>query len=223
MKELNVLIVDDHEMIRDGLRYMLESEESSNNFKIDDANDGESGIDKALSNFYDIILMDYQLPDIDGAEAVKRIVNKKPGTKILALSNYDEYAYITNMMESGAKGFILKNVTPTELQKAIETVLNGKNYFSNEVALKLMQPHYSNVIATKPKKLKTSAQVKQLLSERELQILALVAKEFTNEEIAGQLNISKRTVDTHRNNLIRKVGVKNTVGLVKFAIKHKVI
>lgn len=223
MKDYRILLVDDHEMIRDGLRYMLEADPDEMKVDIDEAETGEQGANMALQGHYDLVLMDYQLPDIEGAAVVKRIIEEKPDMKILALSNYDEYAYITNMLNSGAKGFILKNVSPSELRKAVETVIAGKNFFSNEVALKLMQPHYRRVLEDESPKKVTTEEVSKILSKREIEILQYIAKEYTNEEIAQKLSISKRTVDTHRNNLIKKVGVKNTVGLVKFAIGNGVI
>jgi DNA-binding NarL/FixJ family response regulator len=116
-----ILIVDDHKMVRDGIRYMLESQTKKFNFLVDEAETGAEGVDKALASEYDVIIMDYQLPVFDGLEATKRIIASAPETKILALSNYDEYTYIQNIIQAGAKGFVLKNIGPDELVNAIDT------------------------------------------------------------------------------------------------------
>ena len=137
-KNIRILIVDDHKMVREGIRSMLEFQESKFKFFINEAGDGEEGIEIAGQNPYDIIIMDYQLPGMDGADAAKLILEKNPDAKILALSNYNEYMYIDRMIKTGVKGFVLKNVTPEELIKAIDTILKGSNYFSNDVAIKLL-------------------------------------------------------------------------------------
>src|SRR6186713_2467756 len=126
-KVIEILIVDDHKMVRDGIRIMLESQEERLSFSIEEAETGESAIESIENKDYDIILMDQQLPGISGAEVVSRIMKLKPDSRILAVSNYDEFAYITDMLKSGAKGYVLKNIGPDELFKAIETILDGKN------------------------------------------------------------------------------------------------
>ncbi|MCU0430052.1 MAG: response regulator transcription factor [Cytophagaceae bacterium] len=210
-----ILIVDDHKMVRDGIRYMLESQTKKYNFLVDEADNGLDGVDQALSGEYDVVIMDYQLPNIDGLEATKRIIAKAPETKILALSNYDEYTYIQNIIQAGAKGFVLKNIGPDELVTAIETVRNGKNYYSNDVAVKLI--HYVN---NQPQ---TRQRNTHELSEREIEIIRMIASEKTNEEIAQELNLSKRTVDTHRQRILEKLNVKNTAGLIRIAVQEGLV
>ncbi|MBI2269859.1 MAG: response regulator transcription factor [Bacteroidetes bacterium] len=213
-ENVRVLIVDDHQMIRDGIRTMLESKTDTCRFIISEAESGEDAIVKVQKNDYDIILMDYQLPGINGAATVYNLLLYKPHLKILALSNYDEYSYIRKIVDSGAKGYILKDIGPTELYTAIATILSGKPYYSNDVALKLI--HHKTADA----KLRYRG---VSLSKREIQVLKGIANEKSNEEIAKKLNIAKRTVDSHRQNLINKLGVKNTVGLVKLALELKLI
>jgi DNA-binding NarL/FixJ family response regulator len=217
-KNIRILIVDDHKMVRDGIRSMLEFQESKFKFFINEAGDGEEGVEIALQNPYDIIIMDYQLPGIDGADAARLILEKKPEAKILALSNYNEYMYIDRMIKTGVKGFVLKNVTPEELIKAIDTILNGSNYFSNDVAIKLLNFGNNNSdsrIRFRNPKMKICDD----LSTREMEVLKLVGEAKSNDEIAELLSISKRTVESHKQNLLRKIGVKNTSELIKFAVE----
>ncbi len=220
-KKIRILIVDDHKMVRDGIRSMLESQEKKYKFILEEAENGEEGVEKAKKAYYDVIIMDYQLPIMNGVDATRTIMAHNPEMRVLALSNYDEYMYIDNMMKSGARGFVLKNIGPEEIIHAIETLMNGKNYYSNDVAVKLISfdpDHLQVARLLRQKRDKT-----EMLSKRELEILKLIATEYTNEEIANRLFISKRTVDTHRQNLMKKLNVKNTAGLVKFAFELKIL
>jgi DNA-binding NarL/FixJ family response regulator len=210
---VRLLIVDDHQMVRDGIRVMLESQNKTYIFIITEAENGEDAIKNILKYDFDIILIDYQLPKMSGMETVERMLLYKPTTKILALSNYDELTYINNMLKAGASGYILKNVEPVELIAAIKTILNDKVFYSNEVAIKLIES----------KKKISSSIDKYSLTKRELEILKLITEEKTNDEISSLLFIAKRTVDSHRQNLLTKLGVKNTVGLTKIAIELKMI
>jgi DNA-binding NarL/FixJ family response regulator len=208
VETIKLLIVDDHQMVRDGIRVMLESL-SKYSFIITEAEDGEEAIKKIIQHRYDIVLIDYQLPKMTGAQTVENILTYKPDTIVLALSNYDEVTYITHMLQAGAKGYILKNIEPAQLLTAIKTVMDGKPFYSNEVAIKLIEKEKINVKPNKKDKFG--------LSERELLILKMIAEEMSNDEIAKSLFVAKRTVDSHRQNLLAKLNAKNTVGLVKAA------
>ena len=218
-RNVRILIVDDHKMVRDGIRSMLEFQESKFKFFINEAVDGEEGVEIAGNNPYDIIIMDYQLPGIDGADAARLILEKNPEAKILALSNYNEYMYIDRMIKTGVKGFVLKNVTPEELIRAIETILNGSNYFSNDVAIKLLNFENNNPDSFRRRLHSSKAKVYDELSTREMEVLKLISEAKSNDEIAEQLSISKRTVESHKQNLLRKLGVKNTSELIKVAVE----
>jgi DNA-binding NarL/FixJ family response regulator len=210
---VKLLIVDDHQMVRDGIRVMLESQNNILSFIITEAENGEDAIKYVLKNKYDIVLIDYQLPKMSGMETVERILLYKPATKILALSNYDELTYINNMLKAGVSGYILKNIEPVELISAIKTILDDRIFYSNEVAIKLIESRK-----------RIDASIDNLsLTKRELEILKLIAQEKTNDEMSSLLFIAKRTVDSHRQNLLRKLGVKNTAGLIKSAIEMKII
>jgi DNA-binding NarL/FixJ family response regulator len=209
VKIIRLLIVDDHQMVRDGIRIMLESKKNFLRFEIDEAENGEIAIQKILRKNFDIVLIDYQLPGMTGIETLQRIHLYKKDIKVLVLSNYDEFSYVKSMMDEGANGYILKNIDPSQLIHAIQSVLAGTPYYSNEVALKLIDSAKSSD--------KSVSANKSGLSKRELEILKMIAIEMTNDEIAKSLFISKRTVDTHRQNLLKKLQVKNTAGLIKAA------
>jgi DNA-binding NarL/FixJ family response regulator len=215
VKLIRLLIIEDYHMVREGIRMMLESKENFLRFEVDEAENGQIAIGKILKKEFDIVLIDYQLPGMNGKETLKEIRLYKKDLKVLALSNYDEYSYIKSMMDEGANGYILKNIEPAELIRAIETVLSGKEYYSNEVLVKLLDAAKNSD--------KNISQHKSGLSKRELEVLELIAHEKTNDEIAGILFIAKRTVDTHRQNLLKKLQVKNTAGLIKAAYDFKLL
>src|SRR5258705_4026396 len=215
LKIIRLIIVDDHQMVRDGIRVMLESKENFLRFEIDEAENGEIAVSKILKKNFDIVLIDYQLPGMSGIETLQRIRLYKKDIKVLALSNYDEFSYVKSMIDGGANGYILKNIEPSQLINAIQSVLAGIPYYSNEVALKLIDSAKNPV--------QTILTRKSGLTKRELEILKMIALEMTNDEIAKSLFISKRTVDTHRQNLLNKLSVKNTAGLIKAAYEFNLL
>lgn len=212
---IRILIVDDHQMVRDGIRVMLNNQEKQAQFVIDDAEDGAEAIKKILYKDFDIVLLDYNLSGKNGAEITADILRYKPAIKILALSNFDELGYVESMINAGAKGYILKNIEPSQLVAALKTLLAGKVYYSNEIAVKLIEASQKDSIHIKKSK--------DALTQRELEVLTLICMEKTNEEIAEELFVSKRTIDTHRQNLLLKLRAKNTAGLIKAAFKLKLI
>jgi DNA-binding NarL/FixJ family response regulator len=215
MQAIKLLIVDDHKMIRDGLKLMLTSLKKWLYFDIEEAESGEEALTKVSRKNFQVVIIDYQMPGISGAETALRILRHKPETKILALSNYDELPYVESMIQAGVKGYVLKNIEPSQMLSAIKTILDDKIYFSNEVATKLIE-------TAKKDSLKNILE-KQSLTKREIEVLKMIAMELTNDEIAKNLSVCKRTVDTHRQNLLNKLHAKNTVGLVKAAYKLSLI
>ncbi|GAB2821129.1 response regulator transcription factor [Ferruginibacter profundus] len=212
---INVLVIDDHKMVRDGLKLMLQSLNRWMPFKVVDAETAESALVKISKTNFELIIIDYRLPGLSGAEVVYRILRFKPMAKILVLSSYDELAYIQSMIDAGAKGYVLKSIEPAEMLKAIKTILSGKVYYCSEVAVKLIDAAGDSTIKID--------KAKQLLTRREIEVLRMIAMEMTNEEIAKKLFVAKRTIDSHRQNLIHKLQVKNTVGLVKAAYQLDLI
>ncbi len=212
---INMLIIDDHKMVRDGLKIMLASLKNFMLFKVEEAESGEDAITKISRSDFEIAIVDYQMPGISGAETIHLILRHKPQMKILALSNYDELSYIQSMVDAGACGYVLKNIEPAEMLNAIKTILSNKIYYCNDIAVKLIE-------SAEDKKAKKTIS-KKVLSNREAEVLQLISMEMTDNEIAQKLFLSKRTIDTHRQNLLNKLQVKNTVGLIKAAYKLNLI
>jgi len=211
MKNLTVFLVDDHKLFREGLRLLIE-----NILKVHDIHEASNGQQflEMLGNVRpDLVFMDIDMPVMDGIRATELALSKIPDLNIIALSMYGDEDYYTRMMKAGAKGFILKNSGIVEVERAIEHVTAGKNYFSQEILSGLLQT--MTIKKTDPK----SGE----LSEREKEVLYHICKGLSNQEIADLLFLSKRTVDKHRENLLNKTGSRNTSGLVIYAIKNGII
>lgn len=216
---IKILIVDDHKILRDGIKSIFSK---SKEIKII----GECGDGSEVSEFLkdhniDVILMDITMPKLNGIETTKIIKEQYPDIKILALSMHNDYHYIQKMLEVGANGYILKNTSGEEMTRAIKQVYEYKTFFTQEVT-DIVMSSYLNDQTSKTKTAKNSDLLKKL-TERELDVLRLIADEFTNSEIGEKLYISRRTVDTHRRNLLHKIGAKNSIGLIRFAYNNGII
>ena len=217
---IRILLVDDHKIIRDGLKALLGGEETLR--IVGECEDGDEVLQFLSKNEVDVILMDINMPVVNGIEATRLVTDHYPGMKIIALTMHDEDGYISKVLKAGASGYVLKNAGKTELVNAIkEVALKAENYYSKEVADIMMKKYLKKSTAV-AKPLNQMVNPEDL-TKRELEILKLIAEELTNNEIADKLYISPRTVDTHRRNLLQKLAVKNTAGLVKFAIQHGII
>jgi DNA-binding NarL/FixJ family response regulator len=161
--------------------------------------------------------LDVHLPDIEEEELIQKIRAIKPALKILYLTIMRGTRYIHKLLKYDIQGYLLKNTNIAELTKAIESVGEGKKYFSKEINILDTSQDFRNTVTIEDKK------VDEILSKREIEVLTLICKEYSNSEIAKKLFLSVSTVETHRKNLIAKLGVNNTVGLVKFALKNKLI
>lgn len=214
MNSTRILLADDHQMFRTGISNLLQKIEGFD--LVGEAKDGDEVIRLACQLHPDVIVMDIQLPIIDGISATKQVLTKYAEAKILALTSYESEDYVANMLRAGAKGYILKEAPIEELVLAIKTISNGSSYFAKEISGKIlaMLENASQPSASK------APEERSTLTEREMEILELIASEMTNKEIAGLLFISPRTVETHRRNLIQKLKVKNTVGLMRFYLNN---
>ena len=208
--KVNIIIADDHQMFLDGLCSLLERNHKIN--IIDIAHNGNEVLRLLKHNkMVDLVISDISMPNMDGIELTKIIKKRFPKIFVIALSMYKQSQYINKLIKSGVDGYLLKNADIEELEVAILKVAKGEKYFSKEVMEEYMNSIFS------PLSIKKS-QAK--LSKRELQVIELIAKEFTNSQIADKLCISTYTVDTHRKNIMQKIQAKNTAGIVKYAIQH---
>jgi DNA-binding NarL/FixJ family response regulator len=218
MHPIRIIIVDDHKIIRVGLRGLLEREQDIT--VVAEAENSDEVQDLLLQQQADVVLMDIDLGGTDGIATTRLIKQKNPSIHVLGLTMHEEPDYIIKMLEAGASGYLLKNAGREELLTAIHAVAKGDSYFSQKVSATLLQA------ITRRKEAVANSQKNHLqspLSDREIEVLKLIAQEYTNGEIAEKLFISIRTVDTHRRNLLEKLQVKNTVGLVKYAIDKGII
>lgn len=202
---IKVLILDDHLMVLEGLQSMLIKHQE---IKVATTFSRGKDLLKFLeTNISDILLLDINLPDSNGIELCKIISQKYPKTGIIALSNYNDTGFIKNMMRNGAKSYLLKNTTKEELIQAIKTVNRGEIYLPKKIKDKLLNESFGK---------QTSSFVPKI-TRREKEVLQCISDELTNHEIAEKLFISIKTVESHRNNLLQKFGVRNTAGLIKEA------
>ncbi len=209
--KLNISLVDDHNLFREGLKLLL----SRLSFvdKIFEASNGKEFVDRLSQDKPDIALLDIEMPVMNGIKATELALQIIPELKIIGLSMYADQSYYTNMIEAGAKGFLMKNSSFDDVQRAISDVAEGRSFFSGEIMNELIQ----NINRKKIIKQGTN------LTDREIEILFLICKGLSNQEIADKLYLSKRTVDKHRENLLLKTGSKNTASLVIYAIKNEII
>lgn len=209
---IKVLITDDHEMIRKGIGSLLSDEE--NVTVVGTACDGSEAVDFCDNNEVDVVLMDLQMPVMSGVEATKVITSEHPETKVLAVTINEETSFIMEVLQAGATGYIMKHSPKSEIVSAIEDVAKGKKHFSSEV-IKKMSSEFTSGNSGKER---NPSEVR--MTKKEQQVLELLVREKSNQEIAQELECSIRTVDTHKRNIIRKLGVRNVVGLIKYALKN---
>lgn len=209
---MKILLVDDHTLFRNGLKMLLDTLPG---YEVTgEASNGKEFLELIRKNEYDIVFLDIEMPEINGIEAAKRALEINHDLRIITLSMYGDEEYYDQMIDAGAKGFLLKNTNLQEVKTAIDTVLNGGNYFSQE----LMQNLLKNYKITKELKEPDSA-----LSDREVEILLLISEGLSNQEIGDRLFISKRTVEKHRANILDKTNCRNAAGLIMYAIKNQLI
>jgi len=213
MNEIKVLLADDHQIIVDGLKSLLQN--TADIQVAGEANNGREVLRLLGILKIDVILMDIDMPVMNGIDALKEIKRILPGIKVIILSMHQEAGMIKSLMAIGADGYILKSTSQDELIGAIRKVAAGQPYFSPEVTLSLLNTPQNN--------LQSSKQQTEMLTDREEEILKLIAEGFSNKEIGTKLFISHRTVDTHRTNLMKKLNANNIAGLISFAIKNGMV
>lgn len=215
METVKLLIADDHELILNGIKDMLRPFKK---FKIvATAMNGQQAIDMAMEYEPDVIFTDISMPVANGIEVAKIISEKLPKTKILALTQHEENEYVLQFLNAGGHGYLLKNSTKNDFIEAIDTVLAGKRYLSDQISQQMI----NNLVSGKSNE--TEQEVEIHLTKREREIIQKIADDFSNQQIADDLNISLRTVETHRRNIMQKLKVKTVVALLKYASLHNII
>lgn len=215
METYNVLVTDDHDLFREGIKTLLKK--MKNLQVIGEARNGLETIKLYDELKPDLLLIDISMPDMNGIEASKEILKVHPEARIIILSMHDDEDYISRCLNVGVKGYVVKSESGTELRHTIESVLKGNNYFSfraQDVILKQIKESRLKKKVAAPR-----AQVDTHITQREAQILELIVQGLTSQAIAEKLFISIRTVETHRANIMRKLGVRNAVELVKKALQ----
>lgn len=203
-----LLIVDDHPMVIEGLKTLLATAEVRVAGCAGNAFDAVAFL---KTSPVDVVLLDINLPDVNGIDLCKKIKDEFPGVKVLAMSTFNERSYITRMMQHGASGYLLKNASQEEIIEAITAVHAGKKYLSFDVTETLLQ-------TAAPENLRLP-----IVTSREREVLLLIADGLTNPQIAEKLFVSPLTVDSHRKNLLTKFNVRNTASLIALAMKNKLI
>jgi DNA-binding NarL/FixJ family response regulator len=201
-----ILIVDDHQIVLDGLVSLLKAE---NSFDLETATNGKTALDLAEKNDFDIYLIDISMPVMDGIQLSKILLKNDPHARIIILTTHNDKEIITEMLHIGVAGYVLKNCSRQELFMAIDKIGKGKSFFSDEVHDALREDYKNRDASHANEKV-------FVLTKREKEIVELLAKEYTNEKIAEELNISYRTVETHRKNIMEKTNSHNLAGLLKY-------
>ena len=210
MDIIKLIIADDHVIFRKGLRTILNELDEIK--VVGEASNGHELLDQLKHQKADLVFMDIRMPGMDGIEATRKVCERFPDTRVIALTMHEEIGYFNQMVEAGASGFLLKKTTRDELQKAIHMVMEGENYFSEEFishAQSLNRPRQKNPMIE--------------LTDREDEVLNLICKGYSNAEIGKHLGVSVRTVDGHRARLLEKTGAKNSPHLVLYAIKNGLV
>ena len=210
---IKIIIADDHQLFREGLINLLSA--SPKIEIVDNVENGKDAVEKAALYHPDIVIMDIAMPIMNGIDATKLLLEEQPEIKIIALTMHADKHYIKSMLEAGAHGYLFKNCTYHQLINAIETVYAGKKYLSEEITEALIDDYLD--------KDATPNDVSSELTERELEILILYSEGKTTREISEQLFVSVKTVGTHKQHIMEKLGIKTTVDMIKYALKKGLV
>jgi len=208
MPAIRIVLVDDHQIVLDGLRSLLDKDPSFD--VIASFSEPEKALAFLSVQTPDILLTDYSMPRMSGLELIQKAKALNSSIKTALLSMHDEPSVVKEAMRHGINGFLLKNIQQTELKEALRKIYSGLMYISAEITTQLLHHHVMEDTEAK-------------LTERELEILKLITKEYSNKQIADALHISERTVETHRKNIFRKTETSSIVGLIKYAYANKLV
>ncbi|HTX18081.1 MAG TPA: response regulator transcription factor [Bacteroidota bacterium] len=218
-KKIRILVADDHTIVRRGIVSLLSLNPAFE--VVGEAANGRIAVDLTLQKLPDVILMDISMPEVTGLDATKQIKKRLPDAKILVLSAYDNEEYVTQVLQSGANGYLLKNASPEDIYAAVKAVNDGLAFFSPGISKIVLDSYVKKSLpASVPRSEAGHALAVGPLTVRETEILQLVAEGKSHQQIADLLFISVRTVDTHRNNIMKKLNLHDTASLVTYALKH---
>jgi DNA-binding NarL/FixJ family response regulator len=204
-------LVDDHKILRQGLRNLLAWEPDME--VLAEADNGREAVRLVLELSPQVVIMDVGMPDLNGIEATRQVLQVSPAAKVIALSMHSDRYFVINMIKAGASGYLLKDSAFEELAAAIRIVVAGKTYLSQEIAHVMMKDYVQGGV-------KDENSVFSVLTPREREVLQLMAEARTNRQIAETLNVSPKTVETHRQQIMNKLGIHNIVDLTKYAIRE---
>lgn len=212
---IRVLLVDDHQIVRDGLRSMLAKQLDIE--VVGEADNGRDGITSTRETHPDVVVMDIGMRELNGIDATKQLLAEMPGVKVVALSMHSDRRYVSEMLAAGASGYLLKDSAFDELAQAIRSVVAGKRYLSNSIASVVLDDYLSRMNGA-PAPMTTAPA--RPLSVREREVLQLIAEGMSTKEIASRLHLSVKTVETHRRQIMDKLGIFNIAGLIKYAVRE---
>lgn len=211
---IRIFIVEDHEMFRESIKFVLGT--NSKYEIIGEASNGRKFLESINGNLPDVVLMDIDMPEMNGIEATTQAMKLYPQLNVITLSMHGDYGHYQKMVEAGVKGFVLKNAGINQLSDAIDKIAAGGVYFSQELLM--------NIIVKKDQEIQSNEVITDLeISEREMEVLDLICQGFTNKQIADKLFISVKTVEGHKSKLMMKTDTNNTVSLVLFSIKNQLV
>jgi two-component system nitrate/nitrite response regulator NarL len=213
MKKIKILIAEDHRIVREGLVFCLQ--EYPQVKIIGEASNGKEAVDKSLELKPDVILMDFAMPVMNGLEATRILSKKLPKSKVLVLSAHHEKEYISEFIKSGAKGYVLKDISSERIIEAIKAVDSGDIYLGDEVKNAIL-----NDCINFEKKADEAVPV---LTKREIEVLKLLTEGLVNKEIAERMSLSVKTINYHRERIVKKVKIRSVAGLTKYAVEKKII
>ena len=213
-KKIRLLLVDDHPVVRRGMRSCLEGIRHVE--VVDEAVDGREAMEKVRALSPDIVLMDIDMPNMNGLEATKLLREEFPDTRVLILSIHTNKEYVLQIIRSGAQGYVLKDASPADLVRAIESVDSGEPFFSPDISQIVLNQYLEEAGAD-------AAGDAVKLTTRERQVLAMIAGGQSNKEMANELNVGVRTIETHRERVMNKLNIHSVAGLTKYAITNGIV
>jgi len=212
---IRILLADDHSILREGLRMLLERQQEF--AVVGDASNGREAVEMAEACDPDVVIMDLAMPGMNGIEATRRITARNPRTAVVILSMHADESYILRSLKAGARAYLLKDSLKTDLMDAVRAAVRGKSFFSPKVSQVLKEDYVNELEA------KGAEDTWDLLTDREREVLQLVAEGKTNKEIAGVLNISAYTIDTHRSHILQKLNLHSAPELILYAVRKGII